>query len=170
MNIDNRSPAASLYENTVRPAHVVKVFCQMIIGVGLAITLIVKLYMLVLTDQQCVVDVVTLGNKIRCSSTLEIAAYGLALSAGFELAFLMFRQELGDALRPLILGITSAFLLVLSDLSLESVNWQVAMMIFVLSLSVGGLLTFRKFFVSGTIKPENKSTGGNTQSGTDIVR
>jgi len=64
-NLDN-SPAANLYRFLARPAYLIKVICQMLLGLGMAITLIAKVYMLVLTDYQCLADTVTLGNRIRC--------------------------------------------------------------------------------------------------------
>lgn len=141
-NLDN-SPAANLYRFLARPAYLIKVICQMLLGLGMAITLIAKVYMLVLTDYQCLADTVTLGNRIRCGNTLAIMAYGLAFYAGFELAFRMFRDGIHGVIDPLIIGVCSAFLLILSMLNLDNANWQVAMLLTSLTLTVVALLFFR---------------------------
>jgi len=141
-NLDN-SPAANLYRFAARPAYLIKVICQMLLGLGMAITLIAKVYMLVLTDYQCLAEVTTLGNRIRCGNTLAIMSYGLAFYAGFELAFRMFRDGMHGVIDPLIIGVCSAFLLILSMLNLDNANWQVAMLLTSLTLTVVALLFFR---------------------------
>lgn len=138
------SPAVNLYRFAARPAYLIKVICQMLTGLGIAIALIVKVYMFVLTDYQCVADENTLGNRIRCGDTLAIMAYGLALSAGFEMAFRMFREGIAGAIDPLIVGVCSAFLLIISSLSLDNASWQVAMLLASLTLSVAALLFCRE--------------------------
>jgi len=143
MNDLDNSPAARLYRFAARPAFLIKVICQMLLGLGIAIALIAKVYMLVLTDYQCLAETNTLGNRIRCANTLSIMAYGLALYAGFELAFRMFREGIQGAVDPLIIGVCSAFLLILSMLSLENASWQIAMLLTSLTLTVVALLFFR---------------------------
>lgn len=146
MNDPSLSPAHRLYRFFARPAYLVKVICQMLLGLGIAIALIAKVYMFVLTDHQCVADTNTLGNSIRCTGPLAIMAYGLALSAGFELAYRMFSDGLHGAIDPLIVGVSSAFLLLVSSLSLDNVNWQVAMLLTSLTLTVAALLFCRERF------------------------
>lgn len=118
----------------------------MIIGIGIAIALIAKVYMFVLTDYQCAADSFTLGNKIRCANTLAIMAGGLALSAGFELAYRLFSDGIHAAIDPLIIGICSVFLLMVSSLNIENATWQVAMLLTSLTLTVGALLFCRERF------------------------
>jgi len=146
MNDFELSPAARLYRFAVRPAYLVKVICQMVLGLGLALAFIAKIYMFVLTDHQCLADTHTLGNSIRCTNTLAIMAYTLALSAGFELAYRMFSDGIQGAIDPLIVGVSSAFLLIVSSLPSENVNWQIAMLLTSLTLTVGALLYCRERF------------------------
>jgi beta-lactamase regulating signal transducer with metallopeptidase domain len=146
MNPADNSHAADLFRFLHRPAYLVKVICQMIIGLGVAVTLIAKVYMLVLTDYQCTPDMNTLGNSIRCGNTLAIMAYALALYAGFELAFRMFREGVQGAIDPLIIGVCSVFLLLISMLNLESANWQIAMLLTSLTLTIAALLFCRERF------------------------
>jgi len=102
--------------------------------------------MFVLTDHQCVADAHTLGNSILCTNTLAIMAYALALSAGFELAYRMFSDGIQGAIDPLIVGVSAAFLLIVSSLSLENVDWQIAMLLTSLTLTIGALLYCRERF------------------------
>jgi len=60
MNDLDNSPAARLYRFAARPAFLIKVICQMLLGLGIAIALIAKVYMLVLTDYQCLAETNTL--------------------------------------------------------------------------------------------------------------
>jgi len=174
MNDSDLSPAARLYRFAVRPAYLVKVICQMLLGLGLAIAFIAKIYMFVLTDYQCVAEAKSLGNSIRCTNTLAIMAYALALSAGFELAYRMFSDGIQGAIDPLIVGVSSAFLLIVSSLPLENVNWQVAMLLTSLTLTVGALLYCRERFgltlhdpdkqaVAKEEPPQNSSYGNYQQ-------
>jgi len=138
--------AERLHRFAMRPAYLIKVICQMLLGLGIAITLIAKVYMYVLTDHQCLADAINLGNRIRCGNTLAIMAYGLALSAGFELAYRLFSDGIHAAIDPLILGVSSAFLLIVSSLELENASWQVAMLLTSLTLTVAALLFCRERF------------------------
>lgn len=148
MNPADNSHAADLFRFLHRPAYLVKVICQMIIGLGIAVTLIAKVYMLVLTDYQCMADTNSLGNRIRCGNTLAIMAYALALYAGFELAFRMFREGVQGAIDPLIIGVCSVFLLLISMLNLESASWQIAMLLTSLTVTIAALLFCRDRFAS----------------------
>lgn len=149
-NMPELTAAEKLHRFALRPAYLVKVICQMILGLGIAIALVAKVYMFVLTDHQCVADSFALGNKIRCGNTLAIMAYGLALSAGFELAFRLFSDGIHAAIDPLILGVASAFLLIVSSLALENASWQIAMLLTSLTITVAALLFCRERFSTGT--------------------
>lgn len=173
MNEFDLSPVAKLHRFAARPVHLVKVICQMLLGLGLAISLIAKVYMFVLTDHQCVADANTLGNSIRCTNTLAIMAYALALSAGFELAYRMFSDGIQGAIDPLIVGVSAAFLLIVSSLSLENVDWQIAMLLTSLTLTIGALLYCRERFALDTtvavtsVQKATQFTGSETQAQQD---
>lgn len=155
MNAQELTPAARLQRFFSRPSYLVKVICQMIIGIGIAIALIAKVYMIVLTDLQCLADTQTLGNKIRCGNTLAILAAGLALSAGFELAYRLFSEGIQGAIDPLILGVCSAILLMISALAIETASWEVALMLTSLTFTVAALLFCRERFLGGTSDRSN---------------
>ncbi|MEM7257221.1 MAG: hypothetical protein AAF404_07515 [Pseudomonadota bacterium] len=166
MNASEPTPAARLQHFFSRPSYLVKVICQMIIGIGIAIALIAKVYMIVLTDYQCMADTQTLGNKIRCGNTLAILASGLALSAGFELAYRLFSEGIQSAIDPLIISVCSAILLLISALGIENASWEVAIMLTSLTLTVAALLFCRERFTGAQHGSESSSGGnlpGNTQ-------
>lgn len=148
--------------HVLRPARIISSICQMIIGAGLAVALILKVYMMVLTDYQCVADTVTLGNAIRCTSSLEMGAYALALAAGFELARLLFEDTMEKAMKPLLLGLSSTFLFLLSGMSTENANWQIALTIVALTVSLTGGMAFRFWIRQGKwpkqINPEQQDS------------
>lgn len=158
MSTAGKSPADTFYQNAEKPARLIKVICQMIIGLGIAVALILKVYMLVFTDHQCSADLVSIGNQIRCSPTLEIMGYGLALSAGFELAFMLFTDGLNKVVEPVLLGVGATFLLVMADLRLDTVDWQLSLVILSLSTVVGGLFYIRERFVSKADNPQETAT------------
>lgn len=131
----------------LRTAQIIRTFCQMILGAGLAVTLVLKVYMLVATDHQCAADAISLGNAIRCAGTLEIMSYTLALAAGFELAYLLFEDSDERAIRPLLFGLSAAFLFTLSGLNTGTANWQLALTILALSCTLFGGLAFRHLVI-----------------------
>lgn len=143
--MDATSSNARYAAQVLRPARIIRTICQMILGAGLAVTLVLKVYMLVLTDYQCAADVISLGNAIRCAGTFEVMAYTLALAAGFELAYLLFEDSAERAVRPLLLGLSAAFLFILSGLTVETANWQLALTIATLSATLFGGLAFRQW-------------------------
>ena len=143
----------------LRPARIICSICQMVLGAGLAIALILKVYMLVLTDHQCAADAISLGNAIRCSGTLEIMSYTLALAAGFELAYLLFEDSFERAVRPLLLGLSAAFLFLLSGLNAGNANWELALTIATLSAALFGGLTFRHWLIGRRIDAKGSKVG-----------
>ena len=153
--MDATSANARYAAQVLRPARIIRTICQMILGAGLAVTLVLKVYMLVLTDYQCAADASSLGNSIRCAGTLTIMSYTLALAAGFELAYLLFEDSTERAVRPLLMGLSAAFLLILSGLSADTANWQLALTIATLSLTLFGGLSFRQWIGSAN-RPHDK--------------
>ena len=139
--------------HVLRPASIISSICQMIIGAGLAVALILKIYMFVLTDHQCAADSATLGNAIRCTPALEMAAYALALAAGFELARLLFESTMEKAMKPLLFGLSSTFLFLLAGMSEQTVDWQTALTIVALTLSLTGGMAFRFWIRQGKREP-----------------
>lgn len=137
------SPAGRLKRGTERPARLIRLICQMILAAGLAIALILKVYMVVLTDHQCVADAAGLGNAIRCTPTLTLMAAVLALSAGFDLAYRLAFGAIEQAITPVILGLSATVLVVISGAGVQAFGWREALVILALSASLGGFLWLR---------------------------
>ncbi len=160
MSDESPSGKSRYAAQVLRPAHIIRTLCQMILGAGLAITLILKIYMLVLTDHQCTADANSLGNAIRCAGTLEIMSYTLALAAGFELAYLLFEDSDERAIRPLVFALSAAVLFLLSDLSTRTANWQVALTLVAVCSALFAGLAFRHMRVRNKqdrAKPEGET-------------
>lgn len=121
-------PADRLRAVITRPARLIRTICQMLLGLGLAIGVILKVYMQILTDYQCEADAATLGNLIRCTPTLVMLGYTIALAAGFALAYRLIAGDLGRyILRPIILGVASVLLIYLAGMEPEAANWRRAL-------------------------------------------
>lgn len=128
-----------------RPAWVVMMVAQMILGLALAITVAVKIYMLVLSPHVCTADGVSLGNMIRCTGTLEIIAHFLLAMAGFRFAAFMFMDRPRLLLGPMMLGLSGVLLLFLSGLTLEGASWPVAAVTLVLFGTVAAIVAAQTF-------------------------
>ncbi|MEP4625640.1 MAG: hypothetical protein ABJP90_01550 [Paracoccaceae bacterium] len=138
MEQQNTDPSAAFVAAFRKPSWVVVMVCQLLLGLALLITLVVKLYMLVLSEHGCTADGETLGNMIRCISTTELLANFIITLAGFRLVNLLFDPAIGQVLNVIFLALCGALLQFLSRLDAITPNWQAAMMLlsFVASLSV----------------------------------
>lgn len=99
------------YETSVeRPGMLIVTGLNVILAVALVIAAILKVYMLVLTDLTCAAEGTSLGNLIRCTAMLDLAAGFLAASATLTVArtLLSPRPEIWS--RALGLAATAAFL------------------------------------------------------------
>ena len=139
------SPAAALQRGAERPARLVRMICQMILGAGLAITMILKVYMAVLTDHACVADEVTLGNAIRCSPTLIIMAYALAISAGLDLAYRLFISSFEQTVTPVVLAFGAALLFILGGISRNGAGWREALVVVAITAALSGMIWIRNW-------------------------
>ncbi len=127
-----------------RPALIIKTVLQMILGAGLVVALIVKVYMLVLTDLVCTGEGGSLGEAIRCADTLQITGYVFALAAGIEGASLFFRRAF-DLIRTLTLAVAGAMFIALSVQMNGVADWRLSLAIFTLAVVIAGALLGRKW-------------------------
>lgn len=132
----------------LRPAWVVMMVAQMLLGLALAITLIVKYYMLVLGTEVCTPDGETLGNLIRCTQTLEIVGHFIVAVAGFRFAGFMFADRPRMLFGPLLVALCGVLLLFLSDVSIASTSWAVAATIVTLMLGMSAIYAAQVFLRS----------------------
>ena len=139
------SPAAVLQRGAERPARLIRMICQMILGAGLAVTMILKVYMAVLTDHACVADEATLGNAIRCTPTLILMAYALAISAGLDLAYRLFVSSLEQTVTPVVLAFGAALLFILGGISQNGAGWREALVVVAMTAALSGMIWMRNW-------------------------
>lgn len=121
-----------------RPALIVATVARMLLGLGLAAALILKVYMAIFTDHGCLPDTDTLGNAIRCTPTLEIVAQVLMLVAGFGAAALMFSDRPWRLAPPLLTGAVGVLLQVLAGIGAAVSLWQTALILAALMAVLAG--------------------------------
>lgn len=130
-----------------RPALIIKTVLQMILGAGLVVALIVKVYMLVLTDLVCTGEGGGLGDAIRCADTLQITGYVFALAAGIEAASLFFRRS-ADMIRTIMLAVVAALFIALSVQMNGVADWRLSLAIFTLAVVIAALVFGRRWLDS----------------------
>ena len=141
------APTNAFFLAIERPALIIKTILQMILGAGLVIALIVKVYMLVLTDLVCTGEAASLGEAIRCTDTLQITGFVFALAAGIEGASLFFRRA-ADLVQTMMLSVAAALFITLS-VQLDGVaDWRLSLAIFTLATIIAGLVFGRRWLDS----------------------
>jgi hypothetical protein len=155
--MSDRSGDHIIYEKAKPFAEPVKIVCQMLIGV----VIVVKLFFASRQYFLCYSDTWNLGNYIgfQCAQNdaanptsemfvlkpiLEIVGYGLAISAGIDLAWMLFTPKIDEAVDPLILALSSAAILVVSK---ELDNWPASLALIVMTASIVVLFWVRKTFL-----------------------
>lgn len=132
------SPAGRLIQIAARPARLVLLICQMILGFALLIAIVLKAYMAVLTDHQCVAESASLGNLLRCEPTLGLMATTLALSAGIELARCLFSEGMDRIGAPVMLALGATLLKLIGGFN-DGTGWRDALVLVALVASIGGI-------------------------------
>lgn len=150
-----RAPNDTFLLAIERPALIVKSVLQMILGAGLVVALIIKVYMLVLTDLVCMGEGGSLGEAIRCADTFQIVGYVFALAAGFEGASLFFRRAGADLLQTLMLAVTATLFLALSVQMNGIADWRLSLAIFMLAVLIAGIV-FGRAWLGGTKEGDRK--------------
>ena len=123
-----------------RPAYVVMMAAQMILGLALAISLIVKFYMLAFGTELCTEDGVSLANMIRCTPLLVIVGHFVLGVAAFRFASFMFQDRPRLILGPLMLGLSGTLVLFLSGLNHQTASWSAAAVIVTLMLAISAII------------------------------
>ncbi len=128
--MDNpNNSAAPLHRAFEGPAQVVSVVARMLLGIGLAVALVLKVYMAVFTDLTCLADGSTLGNAIRCTPTLDLAAEVLMLVTGIGIAAVLFSDAPHRLAAPLLPGVVGVLLQVLAGVTTADSPWQTALIL-----------------------------------------
>lgn len=124
---NSRSP--NFFEAFIRPAWVVMMVAQMLLGLALALTLIMKYYMLVFGAVGCVGDDQSIANLVRCTPTMELVAQFLIGVAAFRVAAYMFSDTPLALLQPLAVGLIGLFLFFMTGVVPATVSWSMAAVI-----------------------------------------
>lgn len=103
------------------------------------------------------------GNAFESAgrSALTTTAAGLAFSAGLELAYMLFTPGPDEAIDPVILGLASLVLLVIS---VDNVGLLQVIMVFFLVLSIGFLFTIKTLFIAHPPKRQSRSERANSRA------
>lgn len=126
----------ALYDRAKGPAKGIKTFLQMVAGVtGVAVV------------------VVTVARDFKGDSTaqnmtihvLVIIATTLAVAAALELAYTLFTPGPDEAIDPLMLGLSSILLYLISTLT--SLTWTAGISILLFAIALGLLFAIRKKFI-----------------------
>ncbi|MEO9530069.1 hypothetical protein [Roseibium sp.] len=143
----------AFFEAFRRPSWIVMMVVQMLFGLGLAVALIVKYYMLIFGTQSCEADGTTLGNAIWCTPTLEIVAHFVIAVAGIRFAAFMFSDRPRALLAPLFIALVGVLLLFLSSLSTVTASWPVAAVILTLLACCSAVFAARQVLRSRSPDP-----------------
>ncbi|MEL7462419.1 MAG: hypothetical protein AAFN79_00005 [Pseudomonadota bacterium] len=115
--------------NVERPTGIVRMVLRMILGAGLIVALILKVYMMVLTDYACVEGETSLGAMIRCAGVLDMLGFTLAVAAGIEVAASLFLRSQEGVQTAIVLALASTVLLALSRDLADVAGWRSALVI-----------------------------------------
>ena len=134
------------YVRYEKPAGNIKARIQMLLGLGLFLVLVLRLSRPVIlhfwpSPRDCL-------KNLLDAEPLWLISHGLMYSAGIELCYMLFTDGPDEAIHPVILGLASAILLILSD---EYFDWRDAIIVPILCLSMVAL-----FWIDANFFPKKK--------------
>lgn len=129
-----------------RPALVIALVARILVGLGLAIAVFLQLYMTILTDLRCEEGVTQLGNQIRCSDPMEMISTTIILLAAIGLIAGIFSRRKLVLVETLIMLLVATMISFLGGLETVPANWETAMTIAALFVSLGSLFAIQHFF------------------------
>ncbi len=89
------------------------------------------------------------NHPLNLEYSLRIVSYGLGISAGIEMAYMLFTPGPDEAVEPVILGLASTLLYVLSLLDPAGSNLiQYSVLIVSISATIGGLFFVKDKYVN----------------------
>lgn len=142
-----------LYDRWKPRAKSIKTIGQMIVGAATVIGVLVA----VAIDATHMVD----GTESIQGLTADIfavTAAGLAVAAAFELAYTLYTPGPDEALNPLLLGLSSAFLLLASKN--DRLDWQFGFAAAFVAAALYGLFRIReRFALADEDEPDGSSSG-----------
>lgn len=133
---DPMAPDERLIRAFRRPARLIAAILRLLLAAGFTIALILKVYMIILTDHTCEDGVATLGNTIRCTPILVLLGYALALTAALEFALRLLSDAPRRFLPPFTQGVLAVLILYLARIETTGATWESALFL----LAAGALL------------------------------
>ena len=150
-NTNPMSPDERLIRAFVRPARIVAAVLRLLLAAGFTIALILKVYMIILTDYTCEDGVATLGNTIRCTPILLLLGYALALTAAIEFALRLLSNAPRRFLPPFTQALLAVLILYLARIETVGTTWESALFLLAAGLLLLGIMwAQRGFRVSGS--------------------
>jgi hypothetical protein len=134
-----RAPGVWLYRMLKRRAHGVKVLLQMAVGVGAVFDVGSHVY------HHSVSHTGLFPSPPSANVTIHVIAAALAIAAAIELAYTLFTPGPDEALDPLMLGLSSGILLLVTSSKLRPV-WQFAAVLLGV-LALGVLFLIRRYLL-----------------------
>ena len=155
------------YELAVeRPVTIIATAMSIILGVALAIALVLKIYMLVLTDYVCEPDGATLGNLIRCTATLDLAATFFAAAATINAATILIVPRIEYFSRALGFAAASAFVALMGAYVAGDYDWRMTLASTALFAIVFSAMSWRRLWNSALLSNTSKvSPSQGSESG-----
>lgn len=133
----HKDPGGTLYRKLKPWAHLVKIILQMVVGLGAAAYIGWYAYQYLTSHH------VGFGPDLKAvSGAVNVIAFGLAIAAGIELAYTLFTPGPDEALDPLMLGISSGILLLVTTPKLPPLLQFFGVLLGVLAL--GALFLIRR--------------------------
>jgi hypothetical protein len=136
-----RSPGGWLYRNCKPWAYSVKILLQMLVGLGA----LIDIGMHVANSVANQTGAAPLAPPTV--TTVRVIAYALAVAAAIELAYTLYTPGPDEALDPLMLGLSSGILILITSdnhLSVTDKYWGILIGVFALA----GLFLVRKYLLS----------------------
>ena len=88
------------------------------------------------------------SNAISLAYTFKVLSYGLGISAGIEMAYMLFTEGPDEAVEPIILGLSAIMLYALAVFDLEKTNLvHFSILLISLGALIGWLFFVRERFV-----------------------
>ncbi|MYA87308.1 MAG: hypothetical protein F4X97_02430 [Boseongicola sp. SB0662_bin_57] len=119
---------------------------SIVLGVALAIALVLKIYMLVLTDYVCEADGATLGNLIRCTATLDLVAAFFAVAAAINAATVLIVPRIELFSRALGFAAAAAFVSLMSAYVAGEYDWRMTLASSALFAIILAAMSWRRFW------------------------
>jgi hypothetical protein len=133
-----------LYDAVKWPAETVKIIAQMVVGFSIAVIIVIKEY-----GKFSGHYILPLPNYIVEISVLQLVAKGLEVSAGFELAYMLFTPGPDEAIEPVLLGLAAALLLAVSHTPMD---WKEGLLILLLAIALTVVFIVRQALAEGSHK------------------